>query len=113
MQSFRFAVMGFDRTYWDLYRGFALIISFWISPEKDATLLYRLRFPSIVLPGVRLRCIFTEGSERTDRFFRGHVVLRNEHEPVDAIGSEASCDFKSGPDQIFCYIIGHRSRGEI
>ncbi|GAC1477577.1 MAG: hypothetical protein NVS1B4_20440 [Gemmatimonadaceae bacterium] len=27
MQSFRFPVMGFDRTHWDFYRGFALIIS--------------------------------------------------------------------------------------
>jgi hypothetical protein len=27
MQDFRFAVMGFDRTYWDFFRGFALIIS--------------------------------------------------------------------------------------
>jgi hypothetical protein len=27
MQSFRFPVMGFDRTYWEFYRGFALIIS--------------------------------------------------------------------------------------
>lgn len=27
MQSFRFPVMGFDRTYWDFYRGFALTIS--------------------------------------------------------------------------------------
>lgn len=27
MQSFRFPVMGFERTYWDFYRGFALIIS--------------------------------------------------------------------------------------
>jgi len=27
MQSFSFTVMGFNRTYWDFYRGFALIIS--------------------------------------------------------------------------------------
>jgi hypothetical protein len=27
MQSFRFPVMGFDRSYWDFYRGFALTIS--------------------------------------------------------------------------------------
>jgi hypothetical protein len=27
MQSFRFPIMGFNRTYWELYRGFALIIS--------------------------------------------------------------------------------------
>jgi hypothetical protein len=27
MQSFRFPVMGFTRTYWEFYRGFALIIS--------------------------------------------------------------------------------------
>lgn len=27
MQSFRFPIMGFDRTYWDFYRGFAITIS--------------------------------------------------------------------------------------
>jgi hypothetical protein len=27
MQGFRFRVMGFDRTYWEFFRGFALIIS--------------------------------------------------------------------------------------
>lgn len=27
MQDFRFPVMGFQRTYWEFYRGFALIIS--------------------------------------------------------------------------------------
>jgi hypothetical protein len=27
MQSFRFPIMGFNRTYWELYRGFALVIS--------------------------------------------------------------------------------------
>lgn len=27
MQTFRFHVMGFDRTVWDFYRGFALIIT--------------------------------------------------------------------------------------
>lgn len=27
MQTFRFPIMGFNRTYWELYRGFALIIS--------------------------------------------------------------------------------------
>jgi hypothetical protein len=27
MQGYRFPVMGFDRTYWDFYRGFALTIS--------------------------------------------------------------------------------------
>jgi hypothetical protein len=27
MQNFRFPVMGFERTYWDFYRGFALVIS--------------------------------------------------------------------------------------
>jgi len=27
MQDFRFPVMGFERTYWEFYRGFALIIS--------------------------------------------------------------------------------------
>jgi hypothetical protein len=27
MQGFRFPVMGFDRSYWDFYRGFALTIS--------------------------------------------------------------------------------------
>jgi hypothetical protein len=27
MQSFRFPIMGFERTYWDFYRGFALTIS--------------------------------------------------------------------------------------
>ena len=27
MQGFRFPVMGFQRTYWDFHRGFALIIS--------------------------------------------------------------------------------------
>jgi hypothetical protein len=27
MQSFQFPIMGFDRTYWDFYRGFALTIS--------------------------------------------------------------------------------------
>jgi hypothetical protein len=27
LQGFRFRVMGFDRTYWEFYRGFALIIS--------------------------------------------------------------------------------------
>jgi hypothetical protein len=27
MQSFRFPVMGFERSYWDFYRGFALTIS--------------------------------------------------------------------------------------
>jgi len=27
MQGFRFPIMGFDRTYWEFYRGFALTIS--------------------------------------------------------------------------------------
>ncbi len=27
MQSFRFPVMGFNRSHWDFYRGFALVIS--------------------------------------------------------------------------------------
>jgi hypothetical protein len=27
MQGFRFRIMGFDRTYWEFFRGFALIIS--------------------------------------------------------------------------------------
>lgn len=27
MQSYRFPVMGFDRSYWDFYRGFAITIS--------------------------------------------------------------------------------------
>jgi hypothetical protein len=27
MQGYRFPVMGFDRTYWDFYRGFAITIS--------------------------------------------------------------------------------------
>jgi hypothetical protein len=27
MQSFRFPIMGFERSYWDFYRGFALTIS--------------------------------------------------------------------------------------
>lgn len=27
MQSFRFPIMGFERSHWDFYRGFALIIS--------------------------------------------------------------------------------------
>lgn len=27
MQSFRFPVMGFNRTYWEFYRGFAITIS--------------------------------------------------------------------------------------
>jgi hypothetical protein len=27
MQGYRFPVMGFDRTYWDFYRGFALTVS--------------------------------------------------------------------------------------
>jgi hypothetical protein len=27
MQGFRFPIMGFNRTYWEFYRGFALIIS--------------------------------------------------------------------------------------
>jgi hypothetical protein len=27
MQSFRFPIMGFNRSYWDFYRGFALTIS--------------------------------------------------------------------------------------
>ena len=27
MQGFRFHIMGFDRTYWDFFRGFALIIT--------------------------------------------------------------------------------------
>jgi hypothetical protein len=27
MQAFRFPVMGFERTYWDFYRGFALVIT--------------------------------------------------------------------------------------
>jgi hypothetical protein len=27
MQAFRFPIMGFDRTYWEFYRGFALTIS--------------------------------------------------------------------------------------
>jgi hypothetical protein len=27
MQSFRFPIMGFDRTYWDFHRGFAITIS--------------------------------------------------------------------------------------
>jgi hypothetical protein len=27
MQEFRFPIMGFERTYWDFFRGFALIIS--------------------------------------------------------------------------------------
>jgi hypothetical protein len=27
MQTFRFPIMGFSRTYWDFYRGFAFVIS--------------------------------------------------------------------------------------
>ncbi len=30
MQGFHFPVMGFDRTYWDFYRGFALTISLFL-----------------------------------------------------------------------------------
>jgi len=42
MQSFSFTVMGFNRTYWDFYRGFALIISLQLLVMSSIAWQYRV-----------------------------------------------------------------------